>query len=156
MGEGIEILKSEFWASLTRVGVAQKKLLELVRQHPDLEINDPLWFRSPADNAGPKEVQLSREDAEAFSRMSEAEKLAWFDKRLAEVDEARKRRAAELPGEIRAHLARVNELRDLHETLARKLATRMYNRGLVGLIADTLLLQYDEEVHEYLDIPENE
>jgi hypothetical protein len=150
----IEILESRYESVFSQTLSAQKYLLEMVAKY-GLDGTDVLWFQKPSDSAGTQQFPLTHDEALAIEAMSTTEKIAWFERRLGQHEAKRKEKQELLPSEVRAALVRLNELGDMQCQIATDLATKMYQRGLIGLIADRLKLQEDSEVEEYLDIPKN-
>lgn len=151
----IEILESRLESAMYQIGRARKYLFGLVEKH-GLDSNSMLWIQQPYDTEGTKFFDVTPLEADAFDAMSENERTAWFEQQLGKLDAERQQQLAKLPNDVRAALIRLKELEGLDYSITRKLANKLYQRGLIGLIADRLGFQEDSEVEEYLDIPENE
>jgi hypothetical protein len=152
----LEKLDSRFDSACDAAAKAGQYLIELAKQH-GLDVNDSIFYEQPSDSPGSyQDVSVSREEAEAFEKMSDAEKTAWYEKRVAANEAERQTKQASLPADVRAALVRFNELRAAEHQAAKALAEAMYKRGIIGVIADRLGLQEDSEIELYLDIPESE
>jgi hypothetical protein len=151
----IETLESRLESVMYQVGRARKYLFGLVEKH-GLDSNSLLWFQQPYDSEGTKFFNVTPQEADTFDAMSENERTAWFELQLGKLDAERKQKLAELPNDVRAALIRLKELEGLDYSITRKLANKLYQRGIIGLIADRLGFQEDSELEEYLDIPDTE
>jgi hypothetical protein len=151
----IETLESRLESAMYQIGRARKYLYELVEKH-SLDRDNPLWIQQPYDSEGTKFFDVTPQEADAFDAMSEIDRTAWFELQLSKLDVERQQQLAELPNDVRAALIHLKELEGLDYSITRKLANKLYQRGLIGLIADRLGFQEDSDVEEYLDIPDTE
>jgi hypothetical protein len=151
----IETLESRLESAMYQIGRARKYLFELVDKH-NLDRDNPLWTQQPYDSEGTKFFDVTPQEADAFDAMSEIDRTAWFELQLGKLDVERQQQLTELPNDVRAALIHLKELEGLDYSITRKLANKLYQRGLIGLIADRLGFQEDSDVEEYLDIPDTE
>lgn len=148
----LQHLGSRWESARDSAASATNHLMEVVRQH-GLNEHDPLWVEAPGDSerrSAHTEFEVSPDESESFHAMNDTERQEWFQQRQDEAEAKRKRKQESLPGDVRAALVRKTELDDLEFQAAKKLAEGMYERGLIGLIADQLLLQDDSEIEQYL------
>jgi hypothetical protein len=147
----IDIAEHKLDSVRTQTAKLQNRLLKLVKGHGMSE-NDTFWWQAPADSGGAwTNISLSREESKVFEAMSDAEKTAWCERRTSVKEYRHRRKQGALPVAVRTALVQLNELRDMDFQLASELANKMFKRGLIGLIADKLLLQDDSAVELYLD-----
>jgi hypothetical protein len=142
-------LEARFDRTAVQTAKAQKYLFKLVNRH-GLDEGDLRYWRKPAD-AAMVEYELTDQEADALESMSHDERNAFDKAKIAGVEARRKEWQSSLPMEVRTALVRLNELRGAEYEAACQLANGMYQRGLIGLIADRLMLQEDSDVDLYSD-----
>ena len=147
----IDLAEHKLDSVRTQIAKLQNRLLKLVKDR-GMNENDTFWWQAPTDSGGAwTNISLSREESKVFEAISDAEKTAWYERRSSEKENRRRRKPGALPVEVRTALEQLSELRAMEFQLASELANKMFKRGLIGLIADKLLLQEDSAVELYLD-----
>jgi hypothetical protein len=154
-GQQIDLATSRWESACNQAAAAKSTLFELLEQYPSVDLTDPIWHSRPQSGECYQSVGMEPAQAAEFEAMNDAERVAWFEKRVARLDAERQQTLAGMPLELRTAVVRCAELSELEYRRARALAKKMYQRGLLGIIADKLRLQEVTELEQYLNIEPN-